>query len=318
MIDPRYRLQVDLLLQILPFVAQEPCFALKGGTAINLFVQDMPRFSVDIDLTYVPFQERALALKEIASALDRIAERLKKGIPALRISRLPQSDGHDAKMVCQLHQAIVKIEVNTVMRGHVWPLREMALVPAAQALFEKFASIQVVSQAELYGGKLCAALDRQHPRDLFDVQQLLAGEGVTDQVLEGFLVALLSHPRPIHEVIYPNFQDQRHTFQTQFVGMTLRPFSYDDFEATRRGLVAEIHAKLTDNQRSFLLSFKQGEPDWDLFPLGSLKQMPAIQWKLGNILKLKQQNPIKHAQQLQALESRLNKDRALSEIEKSG
>ena len=49
-----YRRQVQLLIRVLPSIAEEACFALKGGTAINLFVRDMPRLSVDIDLTYLP------------------------------------------------------------------------------------------------------------------------------------------------------------------------------------------------------------------------------------------------------------------------
>jgi hypothetical protein len=42
-----YKSQVNLLLKVLPYVANENVFALKGGTAINLFVRDMPRLSVD-------------------------------------------------------------------------------------------------------------------------------------------------------------------------------------------------------------------------------------------------------------------------------
>ncbi|NOX86110.1 MAG: nucleotidyl transferase AbiEii/AbiGii toxin family protein, partial [Chlorobi bacterium] len=58
MIAAKYLAQVDLLLQIMPYVAKEEIFALKGGTAINLFVRDMPRLSVDMDLTYLPFDTR--------------------------------------------------------------------------------------------------------------------------------------------------------------------------------------------------------------------------------------------------------------------
>ena len=63
MISSSYKAQVDLLLRILPFVAKEENFALKGGTAINLFVRDMPRLSVDLDLNYLPFDNREAASK---------------------------------------------------------------------------------------------------------------------------------------------------------------------------------------------------------------------------------------------------------------
>ena len=67
-----YRNQVALLIRALPSVAAEECFAMKGGTAINLFIRDLPRLSVDIDLTYLPVQERAASLAAIDGAMLRI------------------------------------------------------------------------------------------------------------------------------------------------------------------------------------------------------------------------------------------------------
>lgn len=305
MISSVYRAQVDLLLRILPFVAQEDAFALKGGTAINLFVRDMPRFSVDIDLTYLPFEERNVALRNISEALGRIRQGLETAIPSIRVSPLQQSEGRDTRMGCRLQQALVKVEVNTVMCGHLWPARQMQLVQSAQDEFGKFAAINVLSHAELFGGKICAALDRQHPRDLFDIHQLFRYKGFTDEIRQGFIAALLSHPRPIHEIIRPNFQNKRTVFDMQFMSMTVQPFTYGDFEATRERLVQEIHARLTDNDRDFLLSFKKADPGWSLFPLAALQDMPAVKWKLFHIQKLKKENPSKHAEQLKALEEKL-------------
>jgi len=73
-----YRKQVELLIKILPFIAEEDCFALKGWTAINLFVRDMPRLSVDIDLTYLPVLSRSESLDAIDAAMKRIAGRIPK------------------------------------------------------------------------------------------------------------------------------------------------------------------------------------------------------------------------------------------------
>jgi predicted nucleotidyltransferase component of viral defense system len=305
MISPAYRAQVDLLLRILPYVAQEEALALKGGTAINLFVHDMPRFSIDIDLTYLPFDDRVEALRSISDALSRIKDRLEKAIPGITVNILPQSGGQDAKLVCRLQNATIKVEVNTVARGRLWPARKMQVTTATQDEFAKSAVINVVSHGELFGGKICAALDRQHPRDVFDIAQLFAHEGITEDVRLGFVGSLLSHPRPIHEVIRPNFQDRRTEFDAQFAGMTIAPFTYDDFEATRKRLVREIHARLTADDRAFLLSFKSGEPDWDLVPIEALQTMPAVQWKLSNVRQLKQNAP-KHAEQLDALRKALS------------
>ena len=305
MISPAYRAQVDLLLQVMPHVAKEACFALKGGTAINLFVRDMPRLSVDIDLTYLPFDDRVAAMEGVADALRRIKGRIEATIPASKANLVPQSDGQEAKLTCQVRGAQIKIEVNTIIRGHVLPPRIMDVVDTVEAEFSRFTSINVVSHAELFGGKICAALDRQHPRDLFDVHHMLANEGYTDDIRLGLIIMLVSHSRPLHEMIRPNFLDQSKVFQNQFAGMAFTPFSYADFEATRARLVQVIKDGWTESDRAFLLSFKRAEPDWALVPLENLSRMPAILWKLSNIQKLKQQNPDKHAEQLRALEQRL-------------
>jgi predicted nucleotidyltransferase component of viral defense system len=301
---PAYQAQVELLLRILPEVAVEQVFALKGGTAINLFVREMPRFSVDIDLTYLPLNERTEALQEIADALHRVKARLDKTIPGIVAQVVPQSGGQDAKLICRHQNSTVKVEVNTIIRGHLWTTRQMPLAQATQNKFNKFVATTVVSDAELFGGKICAALDRQHPRDLFDIHQLFEHQGLTDEIRLGFLVSLLSHSRPMHELLRPQFQDRRALFETQFAGMTVIPFAYEDFEAVRERLVGEIHAAFQDDDRALLLSAKSGQPDWNLFPIAGLENMPAVQWKLANIQRLKK-DAQKHAKQLRALEEAL-------------
>jgi predicted nucleotidyltransferase component of viral defense system len=306
MISPEYRAQVELLLRILPEVAKEESLALKGGTGINLFVRDMPRLSVDIDLTYLPINPRADALKEIADALHRMQGRLQNTISGIAAQVVPQSGGQEAKVSCRLNDAVVTIEVNTIIRGHLWPVRELALVKSAQDEFRMFAAATVVSNAELFGGKICAALDRQHPRDLFDVQQLLANDGLNNEVRYGFIACLLSHGRPINELLRPQLQDRRSVFETQFRGMTVELYSYEEFEATRDRLVQEIHSLLQDDDRELLLSVKRGEPNWSLFPVETLQNMPAVRWKLANIQKLKHDNPAKHTEQLESLRRALS------------
>lgn len=101
------------------------------------------------------------------------------------------------------------------MRGVLTPPVFMPISSAVEKEFEKFADIKVISIGELFGGKTCAALDRQHPRDLFDVYHLFSGDGITDEIREGFIAALLGHKRPIHEMLNPNFLDQREAFIKQ-------------------------------------------------------------------------------------------------------
>lgn len=291
MILPSYRKQVDLLLHVLPYVAKEQIFALKGGTAINLFIREMPRLSVDIDLTYLPLDSRTVALQKIQNGLKRIKAEIEKNIPDLKVHSVPLNEKSDVKLNVQGKNAQIKIEVNTITRGHVFPTKLMQVVNPVQEEFGKFAAINVLSMAELYGGKICAAIDRQHPRDLFDVKLLFENEGLTDEIWSGVKIGMLSHYKPIHELLSPILKDQKSAFKKQFTGMTSVEFSYDDYEKTREALIETLQNRLTENDKQFLLSFEQGEPAWDLFPFPNLIELPAIKWKLFNISKFKYNKP---------------------------
>ncbi len=94
-VDERYRRQVELLVRTLPHVALERCFALKGGTAINLFVRDLPRLSVDIDLTCLPVADRARSLADIETALRRSAGHRQHEQGPPRAPAIDSTIGHD-------------------------------------------------------------------------------------------------------------------------------------------------------------------------------------------------------------------------------
>ena len=306
MILHKYKEQVDLLLQVLPFLAKENMFALKGGTAINLFVREMPRLSVDIDLTYLPLKSRNEALDEIEQGLNRIKVGIENNIKGVRVHSVPLNGQTDVKLNCQGQNAQIKIEVNTITRGNIFPTKLMQLVDYVQDKFEKFAAINVVSFSELYGGKICAAVDRQHPRDIFDVKLLFENEGFTDDVWDGFKIGLISHYKPISELLSPILKDQKSAFDNQFLGMARVGFSYGDYENTRQRLIDTIRERLTDKDKKFLVSFETGKPQWDLFPYDVLKDLPAIKWKLINIQRLKKENLEKHQQIIKNLKSVLN------------
>jgi len=301
MINDAYKRQVDLLLEVLPYVAKEKIFALKGGTAINLFVRNMPRLSVDVDLSYLLLDTRNDALTNIQEGLGRIKENLEKNIEYLRVNTVSLNGGTDVKLNCQGKNAQIKIEVNTITRGSVFPTVLMQVSHPVQEEFGKFAAINVVSMAELYGGKICAAVDRQHPRDLFDVKFLLDNEGFNDKIWDGFKIGLISHYRPISELIDPILKDQKLAFNNHFSGMTMVSFSYEDYINTRKELINIIQSRLTDDDKAFMLSFEMGEPKWELFPIAVVKDLPAVQWKLLNVNKLKKRNPKKHYRMIEKL-----------------
>lgn len=281
-----YRRQVSLLVRILPFVAQEECFALKGGTAINLFVRDMPRLSVDIDLTYLPVAPRPESLSAIDAALKRIAETAGSGSPAEEIIVMPPGqEGAVTKLQARNTDAQIKIEVTPVLRGCVYEPELRTVSPSVEDAFG-FAEIHIVSFADLYAGKIVAALDRQHPRDLFDVRDLLANEGIDDALRRAFIVYLLSHGRPMSEVIAPTRKDITGEFARGFEGMTEEPVSLDELLDAREALIAKIVGAMPDKHRQFLVSFERGTPDWALLGLEGIADLPAVQWRQLNLDKL--------------------------------
>lgn len=180
---------------------------MKGGTAINLFVRDMPRLSVDIDLTYLPVAPRPESLAAIDEAMKRTAVKIRPGMRGVRVTEvLKAREQIVTKLTVQRPDAQIKIEVTPVLRGCVFEPEMRSVSPGVEDAFG-FAEIQVVSFADLYAGKIMAALDRQHPRDLFDVRDLLANEGITDDLRRAFIVYLTSHDRPISEVLVPRRKD---------------------------------------------------------------------------------------------------------------
>lgn len=279
-----YRQQVALLLEVLPLVGREDCFALKGGTAINLFVRNMPRLSVDIDLVYLPVRDRDASLPEIATALERIATAIELRLSGAKVQRTIVG-GQLIKLVAWRGGVRVKIEVSPVMRGCVREASVQGVNSAVEELFG-YVEVPVVHTDDLYAGKLCAALDRQHPRDLFDVRLLLENEGMEAGLLDVFVVYLLSSDRPLAELLSPNRKPIAATFEAEFTGMTLIPVTLAELEQTRETMINLISERLTDPQRKFLLGFKQGEPDWGLLNLPGIENLPAVQWKLLNIRRM--------------------------------
>lgn len=302
----RYRDQVRLLLDVLPLVLAEPDFALKGGTAINLFEWDLPRLSIDIDLTYLPIEDRATSLGAIAEALARIKVEIERRLPSTRVTQTRQGqEGIEVKLNCQRGKTQIKVEVNPTLRGHLLPLRDLPCSDRVQERFEAFVEARCLSHGELFGGKICAALDRQHPRDLFDVRRLLDQEGLIEEVRHGVIAGLVSHGRPVAELIRPTRKDQSETFKTQFEGMPFEPFSYADHVYTLDRLVDLVNVSLNDEDRRFLESFESGNPDWKRFPLPAIAELPAVQFKLMNIRKFREAQPQRHGSGLVALREML-------------
>ena len=299
--DERFRQQVDLLIRVLPSVAEENVFALKGGTAINLFVRDLPRLSVDIDLTYLPVKAREESLADIDAALDRISKSISEAVPQTKVvpSRL-HNEGIVTRLVVRTPETQIKVEVTPVARGCVFEPRVMQVAPSVEDQFG-YVETQVVSFDDLYAGKIVAALDRQHPRDLFDVRDLLRKEGISTSLRQAFLAYIVSHNRPAIEVLAPTRKDIRSDFEENFLGMTTELVELEELVATREEMIEAIVAQMPDEHRAFLVGVERGEIDWNLSGLTDAANLPAVRWKLANLDRLEAERRHRQAEKLEGI-----------------
>lgn len=303
--DDVYRAQVQLLVSVLPEIAKEPVFALKGGTAINLFYRDMPRLSVDIDLIYLPVEERETSLRRIDKTLERIVERISELGRSYGARRIAGGGDHDTRIEVTDGRVRIKIETSPVLRGSVYPAVTRPLAESVSDTFG-FAEMQMLAFEDLYAGKMHAALDRQHPRDLFDIKLLYENEGLSDTLFRTFMVFVASSPRPMHELLAPPASDLDSLYDAEFAGMTRDHVGKEQLRAAEQRLHADVRGRLTGDVAAFLLSLHDAEPDFERIGLPQAGQLPAVRWKLLNLEVLKRDNPAKHADQRGKLERLLS------------
>lgn len=278
------RKQVGLLIQTLPYVADEDCFALKGGTAINLFIRDMPRLSVDIDLTYLPIADRPTSLSEIDSALKRIGENIRQSDDSIQITEsAPHTRNEITKLIVRTRDRTqIKIEVTPVLRGCVYYPQIMTVSSTVEDEFG-FAETKVLSFEDIYAGKIMAALDRQHPRDLFDVHLLLSNEGISDDLRAALIVYLISHDHSPHSLLDPVLRDVSQDFTQNFIGMTNEKVDLDTLLNARSDLITNVVGNMPDYHKDFLVSFYSRRPDWSLLGLDGIDELPAVKWRELNL-----------------------------------
>lgn len=302
--DKSYADTVRLLLSITPDVFANEIFAMKGGTAINLFVRDMPRLSVDIDVVYTPWQHpREQALPAITAELNAIAGRVAR--LGLTTRAVPSKDLGDTKLLIEDESSQVKVEVNVVFRGTVLPTERRALTSRTASMFSAELEVPVLAPAELYGSKLVAAMDRQHPRDLFDVWQMFESDGLTGAAVECFVTYLAGHNRPTHEVLFGNDKDIASEYTDNFVGMTTKPVALDTLLQARGRLRSELLHRLTDKHRRLLIGLARAEPDWAQLQCPHAAELPALRWKLANLQTFRQRRPQDFEKQGSILEAQL-------------
>ncbi len=264
---------------------------------ITIVIKSCDNISVDIDLTYIPMRDRAESLEAINNHLRTLKSSIEKSIPGIKVIHKPDV----WKLQCTLDGATVKIEVNGTKRGIIGETADKTLCERAETEFNMTCKARTVSYSQLYGGKIAAALSRQHPRDLFDCKYMEFTS--FNDVKDGFMLCLLGSDKPVIESLQPNAIDQTEALEHQFEGMSDTPFTYSDYEAARQDLIRLVNENLTTTDREFLLSFEKGEPDWEKCCAGDLSHYPSVKWKLQNIAKLRKNNPQKHKAGLEKLQA---------------
>ena len=221
-------------------------------------------------------------------------------------------------MIVTLDNISIKIEVNPNMRGL---LVAPGLKPVSETVEDRFgfAEANLAAFEEVYAGKLVAALDRQHPRDLFDILLLKEGDGISDDLFSAFLIYLSCSPitpsndgarrcspRPMHELLSPNLRNLEEPFAREFAGMTAEMMELAALEEARAWLIADLQSRLTGTAATYLRGLHDAAPDLSLIGRPAAGNFPAITWKLQNIETLKRDNPDRHREIGHLLEALLH------------
>lgn len=290
-----YKKQVGLLVEVLPVLSQfNKVFALKGGTAINLFHSNMPRLSVDIDLAYIKPNNREKAYADINKNLMK----MKALISGFGFKVDVKDSDSVLKLIVINRQtgAEIKIEPNYVIRTMLYPNLTMSLCANAVAMFNMEYDINTLSKADLYAGKITAALSRRHPRDLFDVKQLLMQGDFDLELLNAIVVYLSANSRPIHELLNPkpNLTNLELAYKNQFQGMTLDSgCTIGILKDTYMQLLDVLRRGFQDNHRKFIISVVSNDIDYDLLTGISektLQNFTGLSWKLLNLANQQKTN----------------------------
>ena len=214
--------------------------------------------------------------------MEAIKSEIEKFLPGAEVSI-----SENCKILVRNGGMLVKIEINEVVRGTLLPPVRMPLCPLLEKEFGGGMTVICLSEAELYASKFCAALQRQHPRDIFDVWLFFdRGGELTQEVLDAFVVYLISHRKPAHEVLNPRIQDIRNLYHHRFAGMARVEVSLETLLETQLLLPGKILSALTERHKTFLVGFNRGEPDWNLLPFPDVRNLPAVRWKQINLDKM--------------------------------
>ena len=295
-----YKEQVELLMTVMGIMDWDGCFALKGGTALNFFYAEMPRLSVDIDLVYLPVNSRQEALREIRATLREY----QKKFLGLGFSAIMTKGGEDhsvPKLVIARGEVAIKIEPNTIIRGSFYPVTKRSLMPGVSRLFGQELEVACLERRELLAGKLVAMLDRQHPRDIFDMMCFMEEQPSLEILRDPLMGYLLQAGCSFSEVLNPNLKNIEEVFHSSFQGMTRKTVALQDLVKCRATIIKKLPAILGCEFEEFLISLLERKPKWKLLPYKNIEDYPGIRWKVLNINKMSAEKVRKELQSIKAV-----------------
>lgn len=277
-----YKNRLEALSFILPFLEETPDFALKGGTAINLFYQELPRLSVDIDLCYLPICDRKQTISEIDKNLKLLKKIIEDRLKWKVVQTYTKAESL-SKLIVHSPLGDVKIEPNYTLRGSVWDTSTLELSNKSREILGAEASVKCLSFEDTYAGKFCAALDRQHPRDLFDLHILFKESKITPQIVKTFIVYLLQSNRPFHEILSPNCIEIGSVYESEFKGMANEEVSLSVLENIQRHFPGLLMGQFSEQDKKFLMQVSDGTLNWNLLGIGDYSHLTGIAWRMRNI-----------------------------------
>lgn len=291
-----YFKQSKLVAECLNTIDDDGLFALKGGTAINYFNNNCPRLSVDIDLTYLPIHDRNNSIQAINEGLKV----MKGNIEQIGYRAIIHENGNDhfSKLIVYDDNTSIKIEPNYNLRGTVYPTEIKDMVEEAENIFDISSTNRTLDYRELYAGKMNAFLDRQHPRDIFDMGVFLKAGHSMNEIIDATILYIAQGNRMISHLLEPHSKNIIDVFSDQFLGMTSYEVDYYEMLATRSKVIGEFKNSLTKEHGNFLISVMENNPKWDLLPFQGIENLPGIQWKLQNVDKMPEPSRIKEIDDL--------------------
>ncbi|MEO0289437.1 MAG: nucleotidyl transferase AbiEii/AbiGii toxin family protein [candidate division WOR-3 bacterium] len=298
----KINLIVELLkiLQIIDKIDND--FLLKGGTAINLFYRDLPRLSVDIDLVFNSLVEREQAVIKNNKFFDEFEKSLWE-IMKYKITSKNYTNNFITKIIINSKQGPIKIEPNCIVRGTLNGFEKKTL---SNIVYEKtniYVTFNCLNKKELYASKICAALDRQHPRDLYDIFIMLKEENINDIDFETLFYILQSN-RPLSEIFDPQKKDISNSYKKNLTDLMLIEVSLKDLNITMQKIIDWVQKSVFLKYYDFLLSFAEGNPDFKKLKI-DISMYPGIEWKILNIKKMKKEKIINEIKSLKKLKSKL-------------